>query len=346
MKLILSGGILFFSSLLLTGLIRHYALATQLLDIPNARSSHKRPTPRGGGLSFVLLFCTALLSGLSMRLVQPHFTFAIVLGGALVAVLGFIDDRRGLSAKLRLLGHFIAALFALSLINHLLVVQLFNWTISHKALLILFLFFLVWMINLFNFMDGIDGLAASEAVFACGAAILLYSLQNNLSLIYFPLCMALTVAGFLCWNFPPAKIFMGDVGSGFLGFVLGLLALQAAVVNPLYFWCWMILLGVFIVDASYTLIRRAMGGALIWQAHCSHAYQHAAQNYKSHRTVTLGIWFINICWLLPWALLVSEKKMIPFVAIACAYLPLIILVVKFKAGKENSSNFYHKMEIN
>jgi len=325
---------LFLAALVLTGLIRHYALATQLLDIPNIRSSHQQPTPRGGGLSFVMIFCTALLIGCYWQFLAPRLTFAILSSGILVAALGFIDDRQGLSAGLRLAGHFAAAAIALYAADHLPVIQILGWTVSNRLFLTGFsLFYLVWLLNLFNFMDGIDGLASSEVVFSCLAAVFIYHLQGDFALIYLPLSLAVAVAGFLWWNFPPAKIFMGDVGSGFLGLISGLFALQASLVNPHYFWIWLILLGVFIVDASLTLIIRALQRFAVWEAHCSHAYQQAAKYYKSHRAVTLRVSAINIFWLFPWALLVSQNIVPPVLATGCAFLPLILIMIKFKAGR-------------
>lgn len=330
MSLLFFYGLLFISALLLTGLIRRHAV----LDIPNERSSHQQPTPRGGGLAFVIIFCFALLTGHYWQLIASNFTFACLIACLLVALLGFIDDKKGLPALFRLTGHFAAAAIALSLIGDLPVNVFFNATSSNKAIVCVFLlFYLVWLLNLFNFMDGIDGLAASEALFSCIAAALLYYFQGNLGIIYLPMSLALAVAGFLWWNFPPAKIFMGDVGSGFLGFLLGLLALQASLINPLYFWSWIILLGVFIVDATLTLIARGFRGAPVWQAHCHHAYQHAARYYKSHRQVTAAVWIINIVWLFPWAFVVSQGIVSPLLAVMSAFLPLILLAIRFKAGK-------------
>jgi len=142
----------------------------------------------------------------------------------------------------------------------------------------------------------------------------------------------MAVAGFLLWNFPPAKIFMGDAGSGFLGITLGLFSIQAAHIAPQFFYSWLILLGVFIVDATWTLIRRFLRGEKVYEAHRSHAYQFASRQYLSHKTVTLAVAAINTCWLLPIALWVGLGNLNGLLGLMIAYLPLWLLAVHFKAG--------------
>jgi len=144
--------------------------------------------------------------------------------------------------------------------------------------------------------------------------------------------LATTVAGFLFWNFPPARIFMGDAGSGFLGIVLGLLALQAGWINPLLFWGWLILLGVFVVDATFTLTRRLVRGERVYEAHRSHAYQYASRQHGSHLPVSLSVAAINLLWLLPVAAAVVIMKADGLLGTLIAYAPLTLLAVKYRAG--------------
>lgn len=144
--------------------------------------------------------------------------------------------------------------------------------------------------------------------------------------------LAAAVTGFLFWNFPPARIFMGDAGSGFLGVIIGGLSLQAAWVSPQLFWGWLILLGVFIVDATLTLLRRLLRGDKVYEAHRSHAYQYASRHYGRHLPVTLAVGGINIFWLLPLALLVAAGKIDGMLALLIGYLPLAFLALRFKAG--------------
>jgi len=189
------------------------------------------------------------------------------------------------------------------------------------------------LLNIYNFMDGIDGIAGVEAVTVCAGGILLYWLNDPSDVTYIvPAILLAAVAGFLLWNFPKAKIFMGDVGSGFLGLMLGALSIQAAGVEPDLFWAWMILLGVFIVDATVTLIRRIIRREKFYQAHCSHAYQHAARQLNSHVRVTISVGLINLLWLLAMAILVTLQYLDGVSGLIIAYIPLIILVFYFKAG--------------
>jgi len=147
-----------------------------------------------------------------------------------------------------------------------------------------------------------------------------------------PLLLVVAALGFLCWNFPPAKIFMGDTGSGFVGIALGGLALLAGAVDPALFWGWMILLGVFVVDASLTLLRRLLRGERIYEAHRSHGYQHAAIGLGRHRPVTIAVLLINVAVLLPVALLVGKGVIDGVVGVLITYIPLLLLGLYFRAG--------------
>ena len=146
------------------------------------------------------------------------------------------------------------------------------------------------------------------------------------------------VAGFLCWNYPPAKIFMGDSGSSFIGSVLAGLSLWSALQNPQVFWCWFILFGCFMVDATTTLIRRVLRGEKFYEAHRSHAYQYAARKHGSHRSVTLAVGAINLAWLLPIAVLVALRLVDGVAAVIVAYAPLIWLAFRYHAGDRASQD--------
>jgi Fuc2NAc and GlcNAc transferase len=325
----------------LTGLLRRYALVNQLIDIPNVRSSHNIPTPRGGGLSIVIVFLLGLplLSG--SGLMTPAAMRAIFGAGAWVALVGFLDDHGHIPARWRLLAHFSGAAWGLYWLNGIPpLVFLFpisgfgvqtialGWVVQ-----ILGMFYLVWLLNLYNFMDGIDGLASIEAITVClGGALLYLFVPGAVGQWVAPVLLAVTVAGFLIWNFPPARIFMGDAGSGFLGIVLGLFSVQAAWIAPQFFWSWLILLGVFIVDATWTLFRRFWRGEKIHEAHRSHAYQYASRYYGSHKKVSLAIAVINVCWLTPLALLVGLAGLNALLGLVLAYLPLMLLAIHFRAG--------------
>ncbi|MFG0467518.1 glycosyltransferase family 4 protein [Pseudomonas putida] len=322
------------ASLLLTAALRRYALNKQIIDVPNARSSHTMPTPRGGGVAIVLSFLVCLpLLGVTGGV---PLTEVVAIGGAgaLIAIIGFMDDHGHIAARWRLLGHFAAAAWMLYWLGGLAPLQVFGFTFDLQWFgFILAVFYSVWMLNLYNFMDGIDGIASVEAVTACLGMVLLPALAGEPQLMALPLLLAAATLGFLFWNFPPAKIFMGDAGSGFLGIVLAGLSLQAAWASPQLFWCWLILLGVFVVDATFTLIRRLLRGDKVYEAHRSHAYQFASRHYGKHMPVTLVVAAINLFWLLPVALCVMLLGLDGVLGLIIAYLPLAYLAVRWRAGE-------------
>ncbi len=326
-------------TVLLTGLIRYYALSRKVLDIPNQRSSHTVPTARGGGLAIVLGFSLATVYLLlTRRLDLPGF--AALNSALLVAGIGFCDDHAHVAARWRFLTHLFAALSALFFLNGLPAIWLpmpFDSLAGQQILNIGWLGYglgavlLVWLLNLFNFMDGTDGIAASEAIFVSSAlAAFLYFIAPNLFEV--SVCLAMASLGFLCWNWPKAKIFMGDVGSGFLGLELGVLILMAAQQAPVLLYCGLILFGIFVVDATYTLLARFLSGQKWYEAHCSHTYQHAAKRH-GHLRVLLACWAINLCWLLPISLLVLLNSAYALIGLLIAYLPLVYLAYRFKAGQ-------------
>lgn len=321
------------ASLLLTAGLRQYALRRQIIDIPNARSSHTVPTPRGGGVGIVVSFllCLPFLSAFSWAPAEP--LLGIGGAGALIALIGFMDDHGHIPPRWRLLGHFTAAAWLLYWLGGMAPLDIFGYALDLQwAGYVIAAFYLVWMLNLYNFMDGIDGIASVEAITVCLGAALIAFLDNAQTLVFLPLLLAAATAGFLFWNFPPARIFMGDAGSGFLGIVLGGLSLQAAWHSPSLFWCWLILLGVFIVDATYTLARRLLRGDKVYEAHRSHAYQFASRHYGKHLPVTLAVTVVNLLWLLPIALCVQLWELDGLAGLLLAYLPLVFLAIRFKAG--------------
>ncbi len=313
--------------------VRRYALKVDLLDHPNDRSSHTVPTPRGGGIAFVI--CFLLLSMLLWQrgLIGTALLAAITGGGALVAVLGFIDDRRPLPARIRFLGHAIAGAWVLWWLGPLPRVPFFGVGIHLGAVgVALALAYLVWSINLFNFMDGIDGVASIELITLMLGGALVWRLGGSGSEWTASVVLAACVSGFLLMNYPPARIFMGDAGSGFLGLLIATLSLWCGREHPPLFWSWFILYGCFMVDATTTLLRRVLRGERFYEAHRSHAYQYASRLYQSHRAVTLAIGAINLAWLLPMALLVATHRLDGAVGTLIAYAPLVWLAYRYKAG--------------
>jgi len=246
----------------------------EILDCPNERSSHQVPTPRGGGIA--VIGSTLLAWAVFARTESvPSGVFGIVLGAVLLAAVSWFDDLRGLSPIVRLLAQ--AAAVAVGI----LVLPGPRDLFSLPAIGLVW----IWWINLFNFMDGIDGLAGTEAA-AIGAGLLLFAgVGAGADPALRTLAAAVTGAavGFLVWNWSPARIFLGDIGSVPLGYVLGFLLLDLAtrgrwtiaVILPLY----------FLADATITLARRLLRGEQVWQAHREHFYQHAVRRGLGHAAV-------------------------------------------------------------
>ncbi|MEC9292607.1 MAG: glycosyltransferase family 4 protein [Pseudomonadota bacterium] len=288
---------LVFGSFLLTALLMGRVIAWSksfgLIDEVNKRSSHKEPTPRGGGIIIVLMTLLAgiVYTGYLMKSADgavPWFLIALLGGGALVAFVGLMDDKHGLSAKVRLLSQVVAVAPVVYFLPH---IMTFMPVWADKAI---FFFLWIWFINLYNFMDGIDGLAGAQAVFL-GAAMSLFSpFFKPIALV-----IAGSSMGFLRVNVSvkrPAKIFMGDVGSTFLGYMFAGLIFYSATWDTLL--AFLALTLVFSGDATFTLIKRLMQGKKPWHAHKEHFYQRAVHNVgMSHTDVVVKATFVNTALL-------------------------------------------------
>jgi Fuc2NAc and GlcNAc transferase len=261
---------------------------------------------------------------------------ALLFGGTLVALVGLADDVRSASVALRLTVQFAAiswcvwSLGRLPPVNFGIAVVNLGAAGSLAAVI-----FLVWFLNLYNFMDGIDGIAGVEAVSVMVFAAILMSWQGGMpSIALLAEVIAAAVLGFLVWNWPPAKIFMGDSGSGFLGFCVGAIAWMTIAEGRLSMWVWLILLGVFIVDATVTLLRRWLRGARLAEAHRSHAYQWLSRRCGSHLKVTLGILGVNVFWLDPLAFAATLRPAFGSLLALIAWTPLVIVAWRTGAGVE------------
>lgn len=328
--------IVFILTMVFTGIIKKYALAKHMLDMPNFRSSHKVPTPRGGGLAFVVVFLSSLVYLIHINAINFRGGYWLLTSLFLVSGIGLYDDLMKLKVHRRFIGQVFASFIAICAIGFFPDIDIYSFTLkSGYIVTAIAIIYLVWLLNLYNFMDGIDSLASLEAISVCLGISIIYWLDGHLSLMIVPLILAMAISGFLYWNIPPARIFMGDVGSGFLGFIFGILSLQAWVIDSSFFWSYLILLGVFIVDATVTLIYRVLQREKIYLAHCSHAYQHAARLFKSHLLVARGALVLNIIWLWPIAILVGLKYIDGFFGLVIAYIPLVVLAIQFNAGKSN-----------
>lgn len=322
----------------LTGVYREYASRVSLLDHPNARSSHHIPTPRGGGVAVVVTFLGCAFLLWKCDSLQFEIMVTILVCGGLVALVGFVDDHYPLPVKVRFGVHLIAAALVLVLIPQLPGLWLFRFYLDLGGLGgVLIVFVLVWLLNLYNFMDGIDGIAGQETiVVALAAAAIIWLHDGDLGYISLLFFLAGATLGFLVWNWPPAKIFMGDACSGFLGFCLGILALITSVSGAINLWSWLILLALFVIDATVTLLRRLQRGDKFYEAHRSHAYQIMARRWQSHKKVTLFVLYLNIVWCVPLAVLASYYPGWGAIITIVAFSLPTLLVVTVGAGTTNN----------
>lgn len=282
------------ASWMLTGAVRRYAIRAAMLDYPGPRSSHTVPTPRGGGLAIAVVVLSGLALAATLRWIPEPVAFAMIGGGIPIAVIGWLDDRRGTAPGTRLTVQAVAGAWALWWLGVPPPLQAGSWPFLALGALVAVLG-IVWATNCFNFMDGIDGLAGGEAttVGLAGALVLLAAGHRQLALV--SLLIGTASAGFLMWNWSPARIFMGDVGSGLLGFLFAALAVASATAGALPLVAWIILLGVFAFDATATIVLRAWRGEPWYQPHRSHAYQLAVQSGWSHSRVVATVLLMDVC---------------------------------------------------
>jgi Fuc2NAc and GlcNAc transferase len=236
-------------------------------------------------------------------------------------LLGVLDDLRGLSVRLRFVLYSLCCLLVTGL---LLQPVAYDSGLPGLLLVVVTALALLWSLNLYNFMDGIDGIAAIQCFLACcGAAVLSWGAGGKGSYALFCLLLAASHLGFLVWNWPPARLFMGDAGSIPTGFLLAARALLGVVQGQLGPACWLILLAVFIVDASYTLAWRLLTGQDFTRPHRLHAYQRLSRRWGSHLAVDMLLLAINGMWLLPlaWGSQIWPKY--AFLLVILAYLPLL-----------------------
>lgn len=301
---------------------RWHALRHQLLDHPGERRSHKVPTPRGGGIGIALAWGVAWLVAPWLLQVPVTLAAAVLAGLLLVGGVGFVDDHRALSAWWRLAAHVAAgALIAVALAA--------NGALPWQALFALVA--VPVLVNVWNFMDGIDGLAASQAALVALAVALLSGMASAGAVL--ALVLVAACAGFLPMNFPRARIFLGDVGSGTLGYAI---AVQASVL------VWsdvggagllpvlLLPLSAFLVDATLTLAWRIVRGETWWTAHVQHSYQQLAFSFADHRPVTLlyGAW--TACALLLAVVAASQVASFRFSAAAVC---LLVAAVAWRAAR-------------
>jgi UDP-GlcNAc:undecaprenyl-phosphate GlcNAc-1-phosphate transferase len=282
---------------LLSAAVVALMLRARVMDIPDARKAHDRPIPKGGGVGVVAAFLAGVVAlylfAEFSRLAEPFFR-GVILGAVAIAVVSFIDDVRDLPARLRLLAQLAAASVAVASglwVDRVAlpvagVVEL-GWLGVPATL-----FFIVFVTNAVNFMDGLNGLVAGTALVACAGLAVVAAGQGGWFVYFAALLLAAGCVGFLPFNFPRARIFMGDVGSQFLGFMLAVLGIAAARFErvELSFALVPMLLAGLLFDVAFTLVRRALAREPLMQSHRGHLYQVAHRTGMDARAIALLHW--------------------------------------------------------
>jgi Fuc2NAc and GlcNAc transferase len=310
-----------------TWLMRSIALRTGHIDHPHERGSHTRPTPIGGGMGFVVPVTLAWVGIAAAWGDYVLLTTAVV--SAALAVMGYVDDRRRIEPWIRLTAQAAAAAT---------IAVLILWRargaqgVEYAGYIAGAAFMLTWSANLFNFMDGIDGLCSTECLYiALGGLAVSAFTGGSTPFLLALVVLAAGLVGFLPWNAAPAKIFMGDGGSTWLGFTLAALAIQDAVRLPGLLSAWLILPALFVADATVCVIRRAYRGENITQAHRAHAYQNLSRLLASHGKVVAIFIGVNLAFL-PAVYVALEMPAYRWIATIAAYAVAVTLAIVARSG--------------
>lgn len=328
---------MFFALMAASGVGTRFVLAharrVSLFDVPDHRSSHTSPKPRGGGLSIAALWVLGLPLAAGIGVLPWRIGLALTGGGALVAAVGWIDDHGHVAPRIRFAAHLAAAVWTVALLGGLSAPVIGPYTLElgilGSAVAVLGL---VWMINLYNFMDGIDGIAGVEALTGGLAVAVLLGARGDGSLAFLPVGLAGAAAGFLLWNWAPARIFMGDVGSGLLGYAFGALALAGETAAGVPAAILLVPLGVFILDATVTLGRRLGRGERVYEAHRSHVYQRLLQEGWDPRRICAAVGFLNATLLCAAVLALRRPELYFLIVLTAAALITTVAVGMLRWG--------------
>jgi Fuc2NAc and GlcNAc transferase len=321
------------ASFLVASYILHRAARFGLMQEVNARSSHTRPTPGGGGVGIVV---GGSLAGLLSVLLLPFLGVPVIMAGVLIALIGYYDDKHPISARWRLAAQIILMGAIVTVLPLDVLTAQLGVPVPESVLILMLTIPAALWINLYNFMDGIDGLAASEAIFLlAGGALVAFAFEPavaNDPRLWWMLGLAAACAGFLLLNWPPAKIFMGDAGSTYLGLMTAFFALTTIASFWLTVWQWLILAALFLVDSLTTLIRRIVRRERVWEAHKRHAYQALQRRFGSHLKVTLLYIAVDVIVLLPLAWLAGAYRDLGWAVAVLVFAVLVPLALKAGAG--------------
>lgn len=318
--------VLFFASMPAVGIVRRWLEKRRLFDMPNERSSHTTPVPRGGGLAIAALAGAAMIVAgfLAPSSTERFKTLAMAGGALIIAAVGAIDDRSSLSAPARLCMQIAVAVAVIAALG------------LPSLMMIAAILWVVGLTNAYNFMDGIDGIAGMQGVVAGMAWSILGVLEGDVFMSVAGIAASATCCGFLRYNWPPARIFMGDVGSGFLGFLFGALTVRAFQIRPILALSGALFVWPFLFDSAITFLRRFAARENVFTAHRSHFYQRLIKAGASHRQVTLAYALLAAICAFAGLLLVADVRW-TIVAAVCACGSGIYLVTRVYSAERRMS---------
>ena len=318
----------FLLSVIATHYYRRLAINKDIIASPNKRSLHDIPVPLGGGIVFSTIFTLNVFLLGVYHVISYEVLMVIGLGGMVASYFGFIDDIYDIRASVKLFMQAILAWWVLFWYNGGVLTTIewipfyFSWFITW--------FLLIWMMNLFNFMDGVDGMAVSGTVFVAIALVFVLLITGDVSSIVLLLSLLIfSCSGFLLYNWPPARIFMGDSGSVFLGYLFGALIVKTTMSGDISIWTWIVVFGYFFADTNLTIILRILLVKHWYNAHKSHCYQNLARILKSHAKITGAIQIYHYFYLFPLAVWSVLKPGWGPIAAIMAIVPAAILTFRF-----------------
>lgn len=291
--MIVSGSLAFIAFSVVAWLTRCFLNPSSVffvIDLPTDRSLHDRPTPRSGGIAILAGIVIAVGAYVILKGLWNQRLILVLIALAIVGGIGALDDRRPLSPWIRLAAQLTAAIAIMSsgLVVDVIELPGLTWVVPPIVVFVMTALGIVWMINVYNFMDGMDGLAAGMAVVGFGTFALFGAINGHSSFATANLLVAAAVAGFLVFNLPSAKIFMGDVGSYTLGLLVAMSSIWGVRENIFQLWIALLVFSPFVVDATTTLIRRVLRREPILNAHCDHYYQRLVRLGFGRRRVLAG----------------------------------------------------------
>lgn len=297
---------------------------------PNFRSLHTKIMPRGVGIVIVSIMLPVIFL-LRQKDFIPHNEFIVLLsGGLLVSLVGFLDDRFEISARIRFPVQIAAAVWICFWLGASPVLNLGFTTIDLGWFgAILAVVMLVWFYNLFNFIDGIDAMAMSSVVFVSFSMGIILFLEQESSLAIILFFLGIANLGVLYFNWPPAKVFLGDVGTSFNSYTLSVIIMSSLWTGKPIVWIWLILLAYYLTDTTLTTSVRIIKFRRTWyHPHRSHAYQNLARIWDNHLKMVSIVWLINLVWLLPLAILAYRMPENAWLYFMVAYFPVVVFVLK------------------